>query len=174
MSAKRSALIAMIAVLALGGGYFARQSLDQGDRDGGGREALFAARFPDLGGNPQPLSQWQGKLLIVNFWATWCSPCREEIPVFMRLQESLRERGVLFVGIAIDERDKVQAFSRELGMNHPVLLGELEAMELARKLGNHAGGLPFSVIVDRQGQIVKTEMGKLSENKLTSLIQPLL
>lgn len=174
MSAKRIVLIALVAALALGGGYFARQSLNRGAPDAGAREALFAARFPDLGGTPQPLSQWQGKLLIVNFWATWCAPCREEIPMFVRLQENLRERSVLFVGIAIDQHSKVQAFSREVGMNYPVLLGELEAMELARKLGNHAGGLPFSVVVDRQGRIVKTETGILSESKLTSLIQSLL
>lgn len=137
-------------------------------------EMLFQTSLKDMDGKSQSLAQWRGKVIVVNFWAAWCPPCRAEMPEFVKLQEKYREKGLIFVGIALDEKDKVQAFADEVGVNYPVLLGELEAVELSRKLGNRLGGLPFTVIVGRSGQIVSTEVGEQSQARLEPLIQSLL
>lgn len=137
-------------------------------------EALFATRLGDLEDRQQPLTQWRGKVLVVNFWATWCEPCRDEIPVFIRLQQQYGARGLQFVGIAIDQRDKVQAFAREFGINYPVLLGGIDTIDLSRQLGNRVGALPYSVIIGRDGRIAARHLGEFKENTLIDVLQPLL
>lgn len=164
------------AVVAAGGYVFLQQepgAAVQSSRPVS-TEALFQASLNDLDGKPQPLAQWRGKVMVVNFWATWCPPCRAEIPEFVKLQGKYRENGLIFVGIALDEKGKVQAFADEAGINYPVLLGELEAVGLSRKLGNRLGGLPFTAIIDRGGHIATTEMGELSQARLEPLIKSLL
>jgi thiol-disulfide isomerase/thioredoxin len=111
---------------------------------------------------------------VVNLWATWCEPCREEIPAFVRLQDKYRARGLQFVGIAIDRRDPVQAFVREFGMNYPVLLGGIETVEMSRRAGNRVGALPFTIIIDRNGKIAGTELGGINEARLEGIIESLL
>ena len=111
---------------------------------------------------------------MVNFWATWCAPCREEIPGFVRLQERYGARGLQFVGIAIDQPDKVAEFAREFRINYPLLIGGLETMELLRQVGNRAGVLPYTLVIDRKGNLVSREPGGLKEARLESIIQPLL
>ncbi len=142
--------------------------------DAGVADVVMATRLADLDGQSQPLSQWRGKVLVVNLWATWCAPCREEIPAFVRLQDKYRARGLQFVGIAIDRRDPVQAFAREFGMNYPVLLGGIETVEMSRRAGNRVGALPFTIIIDRNGKIAGTELGGINEAKLQGIIESLL
>jgi thiol-disulfide isomerase/thioredoxin len=169
------ALIAVVAAIAGAGGYafhYWRISPEAPHAAGGGH--LMAAHFPDLAGERQGIEQWRGKVLVVNFWATWCTPCREEIPVFVSMQKQYGPQGLQFVGIAIDQADKVQAFASEFGMNFPVLLGGLDAVELARTLGNKAGVLPYTVVIGRDGRVVSTKVGAVKEPQLTGLIAPLL
>lgn len=166
-------LVGVIAVVAAGGYVFMQREPDQSSHPVSA-EALFQASINDLDGKPQALAQWRGKVMVVNFWATWCPPCRAEMPEFVKLQGKYGENGLIFVGIALDEKDKVQAFADEIGVNYPVLLGELEAVGLSRKLGNRLGGLPFTVIIDRSGRIAATEMGELSPARLEPLIKSLL
>jgi thiol-disulfide isomerase/thioredoxin len=171
-------LIGAVALAAAALGYWYNLSRTAPDRGAAassqGLSALMQSRLPDLDGKPQALSQWQGKVMVVNFWATWCAPCREEIPLFVRLQNKYGERGLHFVGIAIDRLEQVQPYAAELGMNFPVLIGGVDAIELARKLGNQAGVLPFSVILNREGKVVATEVGALKEAKLEPLLASLL
>jgi thiol-disulfide isomerase/thioredoxin len=136
--------------------------------------AMMATAMPDLEGTSQALGQWRGKVLVVNFWATWCAPCREEIPIFVRLQNRYRDRGLQFVGIALDQPEKVRPYAAELGMNFPVLIGGAGALDLARQLGNRAGVLPYTVIIDRAGNIVHTEAGAAKEAKIEPFLQSLL
>ncbi|WP_413438233.1 TlpA family protein disulfide reductase [Sulfuriferula sp. GW1] len=174
-------LFALIGLLALGGGYYAYQhnraqsapvsaAVDSSDASA----TLFKAGFKDLAGIRQPLSQWRGKVLVVNFWATWCPPCRTEIPEFIKLQTKYGAQGLQFVGIAIDETAKVQAFSDQMGMNYPVLVGDLDAVALSQATGNRLGGLPYTLILDRTGKVVATELGGLSTAKLEAILKPLL
>ena len=108
------------------------------------------------------------------FWATWCAPCREEVPAFVRLQEKYGPRGAQFVGIAIDQRDKVTSFAHEFGINYAILLGGIEAIDLTRQAGNRVGALPFTLVLDREGEIVSRELGKVKEADLERLLKNLL
>jgi peroxiredoxin len=97
-----------------------------------------------------------------------------EIPGFVKLQERYGSRGLLFVGVAIDQPDKVAEFAREFGINYPMLIGGLETLELLREAGNHAGVLPYTLVIDRQGNVVSREPGGLKEMRLEGMLQPLL
>jgi thiol-disulfide isomerase/thioredoxin len=160
--------VAIAAAVAGYGAYLARSATDRSS------ETLMALRLADLEGRQQTVDQWRGKVLVVNFWATWCAPCREEIPAFVKLQDKYRTRGLQFVGIAIDARDKVQPFARELGINYPVLLGGIDTIEISRRAGNTIGALPFTLVLDRGGRIVSRELGKAQEMRLEALLQSLL
>lgn len=172
---RKSLVFVTVALLALVAGLVLR---GPGTPTGAPQSATIATAFQTPLSTPEggkaSLSQWKGKVLVVNFWATWCAPCRKEIPDFIRLQESLGGRGVQFVGIAVDEADKVAAFVREVGLNYPTLVGELDAVEIARAMGNELGALPYTVVFDRDGNIVKVELGGTNEAKLRPVLTSLL
>jgi len=135
---------------------------------------LLSLSLLDLQGHPQRLSQWQGKVLVVNFWATWCVPCREEMPEFVRAQQELGAKGLQFVGIAIDQPALVSQFVTELKLNYPALIGSYDVVDLSRPLGNRFAALPFTVILDREGHIAHTQMGPLKPGQLHSIVGNLL
>ncbi|MGV7234912.1 MAG: TlpA family protein disulfide reductase [Nitrosomonadaceae bacterium] len=139
-----------------------------------GASLILETTLPDLQGTNQSVSQWKGKVLVVNFWATWCEPCRREMPEFIELQDELRDRGLLFIGIALDQKSKVQQYSKEIGVNYPILLGGIKAMELAEAAGNRYSVLPFTVIFNRNGEIVSTHVGRIARDKLEPILKPLL
>ncbi len=181
MKLKQILLYVGIAAFAVTAGFLLRGQLADSNSPivatGGanmGAETIFAASLPDMQGTSQAISQWRGKVLVVNFWATWCEPCRKEIPEFIELQEQFRDKGLLFIGIAVDQPEKVAAFSKEIGINYPVLTGGMQAMALAEAAGNNHGALPFTVIIDRSGKITGTHLGRLSRNKLEAMFKPLL
>jgi thiol-disulfide isomerase/thioredoxin len=128
--------------------------------------ALLAASFADTRGVSHALGEFQGKILVLNFWATWCVPCREEMPAFARLQERWRDEGVQFVGLADDDPAKVDRFGRELAINYPLWVGGETVGELSRRLGNRLGVLPHTVIIDRSGQQVEGRVGPYTEEAL--------
>lgn len=136
--------------------------------------ALLAARLSDVKGESQTLESWRGRVLVINFWATWCAPCREEIPEFVRMQERYRAQGLQFIGIAFDQPEKVSEFAREFGINYPLLMGGLDTMALMRETGNRIGVLPFTLVMDRQGNVTSRHPGGLKEAKLEAVIRPLL
>ncbi len=130
--------------------------------------------FKDLAGKTRSRSEWAGKVLVINFWATWCSPCIKEIPGFIELQKVYAKRGLQFVGIAIDNNyQTIQSFVDDVGINYPILRGE-NAPELALSLGNYYAGLPFSVVVDRQNRIVERHLGELNRQEIEEMVLPLL
>lgn len=130
--------------------------------------------FPDLNGTPQISTQWQGKILVLNFWATWCPSCLKEMPEFMNLQTKYGEK-VQFVGIALDDLNAVKTFQQKMAVNYPLLIsGDFAGFQLAKKLGNVISAIPYTVIVDANGQVVKRHSGEISANKLQDMIEPLL
>lgn len=135
---------------------------------------LLAAHFPDLEGRERAFGEWKGQVLVVNFWATWCAPCREEIPVFVAMEDKYGARGLQIVGLAIDKAGQVRDFARELGINYPLLIVGFEAVEIMRPLGNTAGALPFSVIYDRDGQAILAKLGGFHADDLEAKLLPLL
>lgn len=182
MTAPRRALFAGLALAAAFAAWQAVQHLSTpidatptGTAEAVRPAAFWGATLPDLEGRPQAMQQWLGKVVVVvNFWAPWCPPCRAEIPGFIRLQERLGPQGLQMVGIALDELDKVQAFADETGINYPTLLGGLEGVEMGRAAGNRLGGLPYSVVFDRNGQAVATLVGEVREKRLEAIVKPLL
>jgi thiol-disulfide isomerase/thioredoxin len=128
--------------------------------------ALWQIGFPDMHGHHQPMSQWRGQVLVLNFWASWCAPCREEMPDFVALRTQYRSKGVEFVGIAIDNSANVAQFLKQLTVDYPILIGEGAAHNLSRQLGNPSGALPFTIMLDRDGNIVMTHLGRLPRAKL--------
>jgi len=167
--------IAGLAALAAGvyvaGNWGESLTVDMRGRDAA---ALLGVSLPDTKGQETALRQWKGKVIVVNFWATWCVPCREEMPEFVKAQREFGAQGVQFVGIAIDQPDKVDAFAKELNLNYPALVGGFGAIELSKTLGNKVGALPFTVVVDRGGRVVHTQLGRLKEAQLRSILAQLL
>ena len=135
---------------------------------------LYATSFPDLAGKSRALGEWQGKIIVLNLWATWCGPCREEIPIMVKLQQKYRDQGLTFIGLAMDEQGPVEKYAKEMGINYPILLGDVTVSEFGRRLGNSAGGLPYTAIIDRSGRIITTRLGGVDEKFLEQVLQPLL
>ena len=169
------ALLFAVAAAALIAGFLLRAGGgDPPQAQPGAAARLLAATLPDMAGQPQRLGQWQGKVVGINFWATWCAPGREEIPALVGAQERLGPQGLQVVGVAIDQVEKVTPYAAEMRINYPVLLGELDVMDLSRAAGNQMGGLPYTVVLDRNGAIAHTELGGITEAKLEEMVRPLL
>jgi thiol-disulfide isomerase/thioredoxin len=167
---------AAIAAAALGF-YFGQPRIqtpavvEAGAQDAAAKLSGLTVATPE--GQVATLRQWQGKVLVVNFWATWCPPCREEMPEFSRVQEKLADKGVQFVGIGIDTPDNIINFQKTSPVSYPLLMGSYDILRLTTELGNRSSALPFTVILDRQGRLAHTKTGKLSEAELEKLLPPL-
>ncbi len=172
---RRAFLIVAVALVAAAAGlYFFSQ---QRTSDGSVEQAqirLARLSLPDPAGRLQSLAQWQGKVLVLNFWATWCTPCREEIPDLVRIQRRFSSNGLQIVGISIDSAANVLDFAREFDIDYPLLIGEIDLIDITRLLGNNASGLPFTVILDRSGKIANVHLGRISEEDLTRQLGSLL
>ena len=157
------------AVAAAAGGIVAALTL-QAD----GAAALLSATFPDLSGEKRRLRDLRGTVVLCNFWATWCAPCREEIPVLRAAKQQMAGKGLEIVGIGIDSVDKLREFAANFGVNYPIFVGDASTIQLMRKAGNPAGGLPYNVILDRQGAIAHRKLGAFSAAELRQVLDGLL
>jgi thiol-disulfide isomerase/thioredoxin len=131
---------------------------------------LYASSFVGLDGKTVSLGQWQNQLLVLNFWATWCGPCKEEMPIFDRIQSRLDAKGVQIVGIAADSQAKVANFKKQLPVSYPLLPDEAGAIELSKRLGNRLGLLPHTVVIAPGGEIVYAKLGVVNEAEFESLL----
>jgi len=170
-NSKRAAMVAIAAVAAGAAGFGAHRLL----RSRSGTPAaipkdLRQLSLPDLEGTPQSLMQWRNKVLLVNFWATWCEPCREEVPALINMQSAHAGRGLQIVGISVDSVDNALDFSLKFKINYPLLIAGYEIVELLRELGNTSGSLPYTVILDREGNVLTTHLGGLTESELEKLL----
>jgi len=136
-----------------------------------GAGKLFSASFRDLSGRPRRLSEWQGRVVLFNFWATWCAPCREEMPL---LDAAARKYGFSVVGIGIDSAAKIGEFAANYRIRYEMLASDGDGIQLMKDLGNRSGGLPFSLLLDRQGRLAHRQLGPLSEAELAGIVTPLL
>jgi thiol-disulfide isomerase/thioredoxin len=153
---------AVAAGAALAGaiaGAFALQSRS-------GAADLLSSRFPDLAGRERRLAEWQGRPFLCNFWATWCAPCREELPLLDAARKRHATIGFEVVGIAVDNATNVAEFLKTVPLSFPVLLAGAPAIDLMRRLGNAGGGLPFTVAVDAAGRVRSRKLGAYSSTQL--------
>jgi thiol-disulfide isomerase/thioredoxin len=130
--------------------------------------------LPDVTGQFQDVSQWSGRVVLVNFWATWCGPCREEMPMLVELQRKLGARGLQVVGVAMDDAAPVQKFAEEFAIDFPLLVGQQEVMTLTRKYGNVLGALPYTALIDRAGKLTFLQAGLVKQADIEPLIESLL
>lgn len=139
---------------------------------------LFALTLPTVDGQSVALASFKGKPLLVNFWARWCGPCRKEIPDLAALQARYQGRGLLVVGIAVEDLDKraqLREFGRAYEMNYTSLIGGAEeSIELMKALGNGKAGLPFTVLIDRDGRIRSSELGAMDRVEMDDAVRPIL
>jgi thiol-disulfide isomerase/thioredoxin len=136
-------------------------------------EAAFWANAFDTpsGDGVVTLADWRGKPLLVNFWATWCPPCVEELPMLNAFHAAQSPRGWQVVGLAVDQPSAVRTFLQKLPLSFPVGMAGLAGTELSRSLGNATGGLPFTVVFDAQGLVVHRKIGQVSESDLVQWAQ---
>lgn len=127
--------------------------------------------LPNLAGEPQSLSQWDGDLVLLNFWATWCPPCKKEMPLFQQYHEAHAEDGFTIVAVAVDELEETRAFVDTFGIGFPILIGQDEAMAVGRDYGNRIGALPYTVLIDREGLVRETHRGEVTEADLDRWLQ---
>ena len=128
--------------------------------------------LPDLSGKKRSLTEWQGRPLMINFWATWCGPCRDEIPLLMKLRTEHAKEGLEIIGIAMDFHDPVAAYVARAGMPYPVLLADQDAT--APQALGVGMGLPTTLFVDRDGRIVSSHVGELHRDKAVELLAAIL
>lgn len=130
--------------------------------------AKIPDRLPDFSlknreGNATSITTWAGKSLVINFWATWCAPCRREIPLLQDVSRKWSARDVAVVGIAVDHRDQVVAYADELKIGYPLLIGEQDALDVAAAFGVESPVFPFTVFTDRRGEVVALYVGELHQ-----------
>jgi thiol-disulfide isomerase/thioredoxin len=183
--------MAAVAVIAAGTGYLAARLLNVTDEAGGqaaqpamveakpvvGTLQLVGKRRPefslkDADGRTVSAEAYDGRVLLINFWATWCAPCVEEMPMLAQFQRD-HAASLTVAGIAIDDPDRAREFARELGVDYPLLFGLPDAMLVGRSYGNHSGMLPYSVLVDASGVVRWTRLGALDREQLESQLAAL-
>jgi thiol-disulfide isomerase/thioredoxin len=194
MNAQRVLLIFSLAMLASFAGAFAYRYVYLQPWEGAGSggagaspgspggelaDSLIGSTRPDflLGsttGEQVSASFFDGEVTLVNFWATWCKPCREEMPMLLGLHQTYASSGFKVVGVAIDDVQQARDFAAGLGVDYPLLVGSTDVMVMARSYGNLSGVLPYSVLIDRAGIVRWTHLGELKEKELTRRIRELL
>lgn len=174
----RFILTATVAIAAGSAGYLSSREQQAAQPAPGSAaqtavSALMNLRLATSDGQWQNLADWRGKVLVVNYWATWCPPCRDEIPAFSRLHDKYKTSGVQFVGIAIDSVDKVREFKTVEKISYPLLIGTLDTMLSSTALGNTAQALPFTAIIGRNGKLDSVKLGRFSETELDARLHVL-
>ncbi len=137
------------------------------------QKALFTLldhSFTDYNDKPFKLSQWPEKILVINFWATWCPPCREEMPYFSRISEQYAQKGVQFVGLSTDTAETIRLFASNHRISYPLLVGGPHLIPLIAELGNRQSALPFTLILDLNREPLLIRTGRLGKAELESVL----
>jgi thiol-disulfide isomerase/thioredoxin len=165
---KRNILIIVPIAILFGviGVYFGLKSHAPAQPADSAVTALLAQTLPDVDGKSQAFSQWAGRPMVVNFWATWCAPCVQEMPELSALQAELAPRKIQILGIGIDSPSNIAEFSHKYKISYPLYVAGMGGTELSRQFGNKTGSLPFTVLIGADGKIRKQYLGRLKFDEL--------
>ncbi|KGR93746.1 TlpA family protein disulfide reductase [Burkholderia sp. ABCPW 111] len=177
----------VVAAVAIAGGLVAGHWVRGSAADGGTQagapaggpaasnavDALWAASYPDVDGKPQGLAAFKGQKVVVNFWASWCGPCVEEMPELVKLSQEYEKKGVRFVGIGVDSEQNVKNFLKKVPVDYPIFVSGYAGADLARNFGNTAGALPFTVVIDETGKVRETKLGQIHPDELKRTLDTL-
>ena len=163
---KITAFVVIAVVFTLIGGYFGAKRLQPSAPADTAVAALMQVSMKDSAGQQRKMSEWQGKVLLLNFWATWCPPCVSEMPELVALQNEWAGKNLQVVGIGIDSPSNIREFAAKHQITYPLLLGGLEGTELSRQFGNQSGGLPFTLLIAPDGSVRQAYMGRLDMEKV--------
>jgi len=175
-SPKKVLSILAILLISTISSFAVQRYLDKNALDINDDEAILIRpefAIADTNGQLRNIKDWDGKVILLNFWATWCPPCLNEIPGFIELQEQYGEQGFQVIGIAVDNEEAVRKYMNEVKINYPVMVAEFEAIELSSRYGNRIGALPYSVIINREGEISDKITGELSKIKAEKMLERL-
>jgi len=165
-------IITLISLLALLAGVFSSHWISKtGLASDPAIKAFFANPWQTADGKSVKTEAWQGKVLVVNFWASWCPPCVEEMPTLDLLQKDFLQQNVLFVGIGIDSPSNIREFLKNTPVLYPIVIGGLEGSALSKQMGNTSGALPYTLIINSKGKAVYSKLGKISEDELRKAIK---
>jgi len=172
MNRRQWIIIVAISFLALFGGVMTSQWISKtGLASEPAIKAFFANPWQSPDGKTLDTQNWQGKVLVVNFWASWCPPCVEEMPTLDKLQKEFLQQNVLFVGIGIDSPSNIREFLSKTPVAYPIVIGGLEGSNLSKQLGNSQGALPYTIIINAKGKSTYSKLGKISEEDIRSAIK---
>ncbi len=167
MNKSKLLVFAVIAILFTGIGiYVGAKRFNPAPAEDGAVSALFKSSLPDTQNQQRSLSEWKGKTLLVNFWATWCPPCVAEMPELVELQADTASQNLQIIGIGIDSPSNIRQFAEKLQISYPLLVAGMEGTELSRQFGNQGGGLPFTVLIGPDGRVRQTYIGRLDMKKV--------
>jgi thiol-disulfide isomerase/thioredoxin len=183
MKSKRILASLFVTILATGAGAFAGHGAFSLGGIGAAQAAqpatqnpvaqLWAAPVTNADGKPQSLSLFKGHPVVVNFWASWCGPCVEEMPSLAQLHREYAKKGIEFVGLGVDSDKNVKAFLQKVPVDYPVYVIGFGGADLARAFGNNAGGLPFTVVIDAKGNVRSTKLGQIQPKELKQTLDAL-
>jgi len=164
--------IAAAALIAAAAGFGFYRYVHQGSVAVASEPLPPGLQLNGLDGHPHSLDEWHGKLLLVNFWATWCTPCLHEIPDLVKLEQRYGPRGFQIIGPAVDDPESVRSMIGQLGIDYPVMVGMPDDLiGLMETLGNKPGGLPFSILVNPEGMVFRRQLGEFGQGELAALIE---
>lgn len=169
---KNNGLILAVAILALIGGMWLKDYLSL--KNMANPSPLPNFSLADPSGQTHAISEWDNKIRVINFWATWCPPCRKEIPELIAIHKEYANQGVVVIGIAIDDLEAVNDYLNETPINYPLLMASDNGIDLSRQLGNGIEAIPFTLITDFSGQIIYRHPGRLDKTDIEAIIKPLL
>jgi len=171
MNRRQWIMISGISLLALLAGIFSSQWISKtGLASDPSIKAFFANSWQTPDGKTANSENWREKVLVVNFWASWCPPCVEEMPTLDKIAQEYSAKNVLIVGIGIDSPSNIREFLQKTPVSYPIVIGGLEGSNLSKQMGNAQGALPYTVVINPKGKSIYTKLGKITEDELKKAI----